>query len=63
MQENYTLNMQLLELLILTNMAACKEGKERIGNMFDSERYNVAMFPFKCRYVLSTTKRSVVEYF
>ena len=25
MQENYTLNMQLLELLILTNMAACNE--------------------------------------
>ena len=25
MHENYTLNMQLLALLILTNMAACKE--------------------------------------
>jgi len=43
MQENYALNMRLLELLILTNMAACKEGKERKGNMFDSERYNVAI--------------------
>ena len=43
MQENYTQNMQLLELLIFTNMAACKEGKERKGNMFDSLTYNVAI--------------------
>ena len=33
----------LLELLIFTNMAACKEGKERKGNMFDSQSYNVAI--------------------
>ena len=32
--------MQLLKLLILTNMAACKERK---GNMFDSYRFNVAI--------------------
>ena len=43
MQENYTQNMQLLELLIFTNMAACKEGKERKGNMFDSQSYNVTI--------------------
>ena len=35
--------MQLLELLIFTNMAACKDGKERKGNMFDSQSYNVAI--------------------
>ena len=35
--------MQMLELLILTNMAACTEDKERKGNMFDSETYNVAI--------------------
>ena len=43
MQDNYTQNMQLLELLIFTNMVACKEGKERKGNMFDSQSYNVAI--------------------
>ena len=43
MHENYTLNMQLLELLLLANMTACKEGKERKGNMFDSERYIVVI--------------------
>ena len=43
MQDNYTQNLQLLELLILTNMAPCKEGKERKGNMFDSQSYNVAI--------------------
>ena len=35
--------MQLLELLILANMAACKKGKERKGNMFDSQSNNVAI--------------------
>ena len=43
MQENYTQNMQLLELLIFTDMAACKEGKERKGSMFDSQSYNAAI--------------------
>ena len=43
MQENYTLNIQLLELPILANMVPCKEGKERKGNMFDSQSYNVAI--------------------
>ena len=35
--------MQLFELLLLANMTACKEGKERKGNMFDSERYIVVI--------------------